>query len=447
MSVSRRKHGGARPAVHGGSGHGKGRAHESPTRPDDRYGPRRLRALYEISKLLTHSVETIEQTVPVLLAIASKELPLRSVILIEKTAGQSKIFSWNYPNISPIDLRSAKARAMKSFAYLTGSAAPPVKVLEARTSDLPPPPAGGRASHRTKRGRFITCPLIVQGQPIFGTLHLEGVTPFDEEDVEFVSAIANQFAIALDRYQGHLQEIALRKQAEEFSKFKTDLVSVVSHEVGNALTVMKIATSLLEQMLPPELLKDGERLFDMILTNIDALSRAVQNLLNMGRLEAGKLAIDFKPTDAAEILKRVLKGLELLCEQKGLRVSVELPDGLQPLRADSASLTLVVSNLLSNAIKYTPMNGRIVLGILRESSRPGFYRVYVQDSGIGVSEEDRAKILGGHYRSESGKKMTAKGFGVGLSLAQQIVEAHGSSIEIEGGPGKGSRFSFLLPIA
>jgi signal transduction histidine kinase len=126
---------------------------------------------------------------------------------------------------------------------------------------------------------------------------------------------------------------------------------------------------------------------------------------------------------------------------------LEFPDDLQWVRADQASLTLVVSNLLSNAIKYTPEGGRIVLGILSESSRPGFYRLYVQDSGIGVSEEDRAKILSGHFRSESGKKMTSKGFGVGLSLARQIVEAHGSAIEIEGGPGKGSRFSFLLPIA
>jgi signal transduction histidine kinase len=138
--------------------------------------------------------------------------------------------------------------------------------------------------------------------------------------------------------------------------------------------------------------------------------------------------------------------MAVLSQIKSLRVSLVLPDDLSPVRADEASLTLVISNLLSNAIKYTPENGRIVLGILPERSRPGYYRLYVQDTGIGVSEEDRAKILGGHYRPESGKMMTAKGFGVGLSLAQEIVEAHGSTIEIEGAPDKGSRFSFLLPL-
>jgi signal transduction histidine kinase len=250
---------------------------------------------------------------------------------------------------------------------------------------------------------------------------------------------------ALMRIHNMLEVRLLHKQAEDLNQFKTNLVSVVSHEVANALGIMKIATFLLQEKLPPEWLKDSNRLFDMILTNIDGLTRAVQNLLNMGRLEAGKLAIDFAATDAAEILRTALQRMELLCEKKALRVSLDLPDDLQPVRADPASLTLVISNLLSNAVKYTPENGSIVLGILADAAHPGYYRIYVQDTGIGVSEEDRTKILNGHYRSESGRKMTSKGYGVGLSLAQQIVEAHDSSIQIGGGPGKGSRFSFLLP--
>lgn len=253
-----------------------------------------------------------------------------------------------------------------------------------------------------------------------------------------------EFAEVLMRIRNMLEVRLLHKQAEDISKFKTDLVSVVSHEVGNALAVMKIATTLLEENLPPKWHKENGRFFEMITTNIDGLVRAVQNLLNLGRLEAGKLAIDFAPTDAAAILRNAFKSMELLCEKKALRVTLEIPEDLPPVRADQASLALVISNLLSNAIKYTPDKGRIVLGIIAEGSRPGHCRIYVQDTGIGVSQEDRAKILGGHYRSESGKKMTGKGFGVGLSLAQQIVEAHDSSIEIEGAPGKGSRFSFVL---
>jgi len=251
----------------------------------------------------------------------------------------------------------------------------------------------------------------------------------------------------LIRIHNMLEVRLLHKKAEDLNKLKTNLVSVVSHEVGNALLVMKLATVLLAEKIPPVWLKENKRFFDMILVNIDGLGRAVKNLLNMGRLEAGTLALNFAATDAAEILRSVVKGMELLSEQKALRVSLELPDGLRPVRADPACLTLAVSNLLSNAIKYTPEKGRIALGILDEASRPGHYRIYVKDTGVGVSVEDRAKILSGHYRSDSGKKMSKEGFGVGLSLAQLIIEAHGSGIEIEGGPGKGSRFSFLLRTA
>jgi signal transduction histidine kinase len=248
----------------------------------------------------------------------------------------------------------------------------------------------------------------------------------------------------LMRIRNMLEVRLLHKQAQELNKLKTSLVSVVSHEVGNGLLVMKLAASLLKDNASVEWRKKNSRFFDMIATNGDALNLAVKNLLNLGRLEAGKLAINFAPTDAAEIMRGVAKSMELLCENKRLRVSLELGDGPQMVMADEACLTLAVSNLMSNAIKYTPEKGSVGLGILAEPSRPGHCRIYVQDTGIGVAVKDRAKILGGNYRSESGKKMAAQGFGVGLSLTQQIIEAHDSGIDIDGGPGKGSRFSFVL---
>ena len=446
MAPLRRKHGAARAAPREEWTPRKGRARESPARLDDRYGSRRLRALYEISKLLGQFTETPEATVMAFLAVMNRELPLRSAVLVERLTDRPKTIAWHAPAVNANELRLSEALALRTFQALTGTEAP-VQLIETKTNLLAPRRPETVMSSRPQRGKFITCPLVVQGKPIFGALHLEGFALFDEEDIEFANAIASQLAVALDRNQVRLTEIVLRKNAEELNAFKTSLVSVVSHEFGNSLTVMKIAVSLLEKNMASKGREANGQLLGMITSNIDLLNRAVQNLLNMGRLEAGKLAIDFKPTDAAEILKSVFKGLQLLCEQKSLRASLAIPAGLRPVRADPASLILVVSNLLSNAIKYTPAGGRIVLGVLREKARPGQYRVYVQDSGIGVAPDDRAKILAGHFRSEVGKKMTSKGFGVGLSLAQQIVEAHGSTIEIEDADGQGSRFSFLLPIA
>lgn len=251
----------------------------------------------------------------------------------------------------------------------------------------------------------------------------------------------------------HFGDMAARLNSEfgkvqQFSRFKTKLVSVVSHEFGNALAVMASAVFLLRENLPPDWLKENEHLLDMISSNITGLAGAAHNLLDMGRHEAGQLAVDFAPTDAAEILGNVMERLELLYKKRNLQASVKISDGLQPVRADPAALTLIVSNLMSNAIKYTPPGGRIVLGILREGSHPEHHRVFVQDTGIGISREDVDKILGGasYYRTKSGKAMTPKGFGIGLSLVKLMIEAHGSTLELESSPGKGSRFSFLLPV-
>ncbi len=251
----------------------------------------------------------------------------------------------------------------------------------------------------------------------------------------------------LMRIRNMLEVRLLHKHAQDLNMLKTSLVSVVSHEVGNGLLAMKLAASLLKDNASAQWRKKNIRFFDMIDTNGDALNLAVKNLLNLGRLEVGKLAVNFAPTDAAAIIRGVAKSLELLCEDKKLKVTLELGVGPQLVIADEACLTLALSNLMSNAIKYTPEKGSITLGIVPEPARPGCRRLYVRDTGIGVAVKDRSKILGGNYRSESGKKMTPQGFGVGLSLSQQILEAHDSGIEIAGGPGKGSRFSFVLRTA
>jgi signal transduction histidine kinase len=233
---------------------------------------------------------------------------------------------------------------------------------------------------------------------------------------------------------------------KELNEFKTKLVTLVSHEFGNALAVIKNAAFLLEDRASAAEIKNNESFYRMIQSNADSLSDAVNNLMSMSRLEAGKLAVNFAEVRAEEILRRTIERLKLLADAKHLAIDLELPQSLEAVRADAATLSLVVSNLLSNAIKYTPANGRIAVGLTPEPGQPDFIRLYVKDTGIGIAPEDRTKILQGYFRAESGKRVTLRGFGIGLSLARQIIEAHGSALDLESSPGKGSRFSFLLPL-
>jgi len=185
--------------------------------------------------------------------------------------------------------------------------------------------------------------------------------------------------------------------------------------------------------------------YGMLKANVRALIVAASNLLNMGRLESGRFAVTPRRTDLDELLRGCAHRLTILSRQKEQTVELRLPDPPRPVRADPEALTLVVTNLLSNAIKYTPEKGRIELGVAPVEGDPGRVRVYCRDTGIGISAADRDRVFSGYYRTESGQQVAA-GFGVGLSLARKIVEAHGYELDLDSEPGKGSTFSFTLPL-
>lgn len=231
------------------------------------------------------------------------------------------------------------------------------------------------------------------------------------------------------------------RREKELGEIKTQLVSTISHEFNNAMTIIVGVTSLLED-------SDGEsperrtRYYAMIRDNVKALTIACSSLINMGRLESGRFALKARRVELTQLLQETAQRLEILSLQKKQTVTVELPQDPLPVRADPELLSLVMTNLLSNAIKYTPDGGRVTLG-LRRVSDPDGAELFCRDTGIGISPDEQERILTGYYRTESGRK-AAKGFGVGLALANSLVQAHGSRLTVESRPGKGSTFSFRL---
>jgi len=230
------------------------------------------------------------------------------------------------------------------------------------------------------------------------------------------------------------------EREREAGRLKSQLVSGVSHEFNNALTVIHTAHSLLLEDAPAS--AEAAEWHEMMTANIRALSGMATNLLNLGRLESGKFSLEARRVEILPILRSCFERLGMLGRRKKQDLRLEISKDLPPVTADPDALPLVVANLLTNAFKYTPEGGAVTLGA--RLTPDGNVEVFVQDTGIGIAPEEREKIFGGYYRTEAGKR-AAKGFGVGLTLARMILEAHETTLALESAPGKGSRFSFRLP--
>ena len=228
------------------------------------------------------------------------------------------------------------------------------------------------------------------------------------------------------------------ERERQTNRLKSQLVSGVSHEFNNALAVIHTAHVL---MMENDTSPADTPWHEMMEANIRALSAMATNLLNLGRLEAGKFDLDMRRVDLAPLLRGTFERLGVIGRRKKLELKLDLPPDLPSVSADQDALPLVVANLLTNAFKYTPEGGSVTLSAARRPD--GRVEVCVADTGIGVAPEDREKIFSGYYRTEESKK-TAKGFGVGLALSRMILDAHGTKLELDSAPGAGSRFSFAL---
>lgn len=230
-------------------------------------------------------------------------------------------------------------------------------------------------------------------------------------------------------------------EAVELGRMKTQLVAMVSHEFNNSLSVLGGMARLLkeDEAKPPD--PRRQNYFTVIESHIRSLGVASRTLLELGRLEAGRLKVHPVRMDLAALARECCRRLEVLWSRKGQAVSVAAPEGPVWVQGDPDALALVATNLLANAVKYTPERGTVTVAVEQAPAGSAFS---VTDTGIGVAPEDQERILSGYFRTEEGKK-AAKGFGVGLALSQALLAAHGTELKVESAPGKGARFSFVLP--
>ncbi|HEX9143141.1 MAG TPA: ATP-binding protein [Candidatus Binatia bacterium] len=226
-----------------------------------------------------------------------------------------------------------------------------------------------------------------------------------------------------------------------FNELKDDLVATVAHEFRTPLTSLRMAIHLcLEQMVGPITEKQSD-LLHAAREDCERLQSMVDDILDLSRVKAGQIEMHRRPLSVASLVHGAIEAHRAAAELQKVRLSASLPAGDDQVMVDPERVALVFSNLINNAIRHTPSGGIIDV---RVQSTDGLVRFEVSDTGEGIPREHQRYIFERYYRVPGSN---SKGAGLGLSIAKEMVEAHGGKIGVESEVGRGSTFWFTIPRA
>jgi PAS domain S-box-containing protein len=269
----------------------------------------------------------------------------------------------------------------------------------------------------------------VQGQP-------------QTQEIEFTNGKTYHTLVGPIRIEGHRSGMVFIfkdvTRYKELDSLKSEFVATVSHELRSPLTLILGYAQILK--LIGNMNEQQETYVGHIIEGVEEMKNLVKNLLDLGRLEAGD-ALDISQIAAGDIVHQVVGSLEVHAQQKNIQMNVSVP--AEPIRiaVDVTFLTQAVKNLVENAIKFTPMGGRVDVGVRREEAQVVFS---VEDNGIGIAPLDQRRLFEKFYRPGV-PNQNQRGSGLGLAIVKSIVERHGGEVWFESQLGKGSSFYIRIP--
>ncbi len=222
---------------------------------------------------------------------------------------------------------------------------------------------------------------------------------------------------------------------------RKDFVSNVSHELRTPLTSLKSLTETLHETVDKD--PEATRKFLLLMDQeVDNLTQLLNELIELSRLESGRVPLDRKRISPAVILKAIDEMMRLQAERNGLAFTVHYPDEISEINADQDRVKQVMTNLVHNAIKFTKPGGSVIISVSEQEDKVVFQ---VEDTGVGIDPDILPRIFERFYKADQSRSST--GAGLGLSISRHIIEAHGGKIWVESEPGVGSKFFFSLPKA
>lgn len=274
-----------------------------------------------------------------------------------------------------------------------------------------------------------------------------GAVDFIQKPIE-ADVLRSKANVFLDLYLQRQQIVAQRDELETLTtalqaadQQKNRFLAVLAHELRNPLAVLAAGINILERKTDPDVI---DTIRKSMRQHLGYMTRLVDDLLDINRIEHGKISLRRERVLLSDILPSALEVAAPAIEVGNHALAVELPQQAIPLDVDPARFIQIVGNVVSNAARYTPKGGRIDVSVNRIANNAS---IVVSDNGVGIPTDQQSRIFEMFEQSDAGMGVVGDGLGIGLALVKQLVELHGGTIHLVSSvPGEGSTFEIQLPI-
>ncbi len=303
---------------------------------------------------------------------------------------------------------------------------------------------------------------IALGETDFGFVEIFKENSFTPEDATCFQTIAQQVALPLKSATLYQELIETNAKLEKLERLKSEFISIVSHELRTPLTSIKNSLDILGSGRCGEVTQSAEKFLSMAMRNVQRLSGIINDLLDLSKIEAGKMDFNFTSANINTVIGYVKTALSEVAKSKGLNLITQEAENLPETKFDAQRLEQVLTNLVSNAIKFTSEGKTITISSelvnasdikINEIFKPeiknlsgDYIQVCVADEGIGIDTKDLLRAFDKFAQIENSLSRKAGGTGLGLPIAKQLLEAHKGAIWCDSELNKGSKFYFIIPL-
>lgn len=301
------------------------------------------------------------------------------------------------------------------------------------------------------------------GDNFFGCIEIFKEKPFTTDDATYFQTIVQQVSLPLKSAGLYREIIEKNEELEKLERVKSEFISIVSHELRTPLTPIKNALTILSSGRCGNLGETAVKFIDMAKRNVENLTSIINDILDINKIEAGKMDFNYKIMNIHSVIENVKTNFECVAKEHEIIFTTEEQSELPDIYADSQRLGQVLTNLVSNAIKFTPKGKNITIKSELKNARDictnqyfekdikslqgNYIIVSVIDEGIGIKEENLLKAFDKFTQIENSLSRKVGGTGLGLPIAKQLIKAHKGTIWCDSEENKGSSFHFALPVS